>query len=167
MTAALPPCGVYKLTASVNGIEAGRLVYFHNHGDPGPGLYLPETWQANRAKWSDRGSTVPPDFDPKVLHALPAEGFYRVTKEFYCCAKQCTKFEADAFVQLGYNGNATPLVFMPLAGAGGISIPDRGSVVDESTLRNLQPLKVAAGEGGGGGEKPEINISLPRGFVVH
>ena len=74
MTAALPPCGVYKLTSSVAGIEAGRLVYFHNHGDPGPGLYLPETWQANRAKWSDRGTTVPPDFDAKVLHALPEEG---------------------------------------------------------------------------------------------
>ena len=164
MTVALPPCGIYKLTACVAGIPAGRLVYFHNHGDPGPGLYLPETWQQNRAIWSERGNTVPADFDAKVLHPLAAEGFYRVTKAFFCCEKQCTKFEPDAFVQLGYNGNATPLVFVPQLGAGGIAIPDRGSVVDESALRNLQLLQVATG---GPADKPEINISMPRGFVVH
>ena len=164
MTSPLPPCGIYKLTASVASIPAGRLVYFHNHGDPGPGLYLPETWQQNRVSWSERGSTVPTDFDPRVLHALVAEGFYRVTKPFFCCEKQCTKFETDAFVQLGYNANATPLVFVPQLGPGGISIPDRGSVVEESVLRNLQPLQVASG---GAGEQPEINISLPRGFVAH
>jgi len=93
---------------------------------------------------SRRGTTVPADFDPKVLHALKPEGFYRVTREFFCCAKKCTKFETDTFVQLGYNGNATPLVFMPQVGANGISIPDRGSVVDENTLANLQPMKLAA-----------------------
>ena len=166
MPPALPPCGVYRLTANVAGLEAGRLVYFHNHGDPGPGMYLPETWVANRAKWSERGTTVPSDFDPNVLQALLPEGFYRVTKEFYCCAKQCTKFEPDTFVQLGYNGNATPLVFMPQVGANGISIPDRGSVVDEKVLSNLQPMKLAQAQGTEA-EKPEINISLPRGFVVH
>jgi len=166
MPPALPPCGVYRLTANVAGLEAGRLVYFHNHGDPGPGMYLPETWVANRAKWSERGTTVPADFDPKVLHELKPEGFYRVTREFYCCEKKCTKFETDTFVQLGYNGNATPLVFMPQVGANGISIPDRGSVVDEKVLSNLQPMKMAQAQGTEA-EKPEINISLPRGFVVH
>ena len=151
----------------VVGIDARRLVYFHNHGDPGPGLYLPETWQLNRAKWSERGSTVQSDFDPKVLHALPAEGFYRVTKAFHCCSKQCTKFEADMFVQLGYNGEATPLVFVPLLGSSGISIPDRGAIVDENMLRNLQPLRVVPGPGGDDGGKPELDISMPRAFIVH
>ncbi len=162
---ALPPCGIYRTTAAVAGIEAGRLVYFHNHGEPGPGLYLPETWNHNRAKFSERGTTVPADFDPKSLHPLLGEGFYRVTKEFYCCSKQCTKFETDALVQLGYNGNASPLVFSPQLGGTGLQLPDRGSVVDESTLRHLQPLKVAVATGGT--TEPEINIALPRGFVVH
>jgi hypothetical protein len=164
--AELPPCGIYRTTATVGGIEAGRLVYFHNHGDPGPGLYLPETWSANRAKFSERGMTVPADFDPKVLFALPSEGFYRVTSEFYCCEKKCAKFEPDAFVQLGFNGNGRALVFAPMLGAGGIALPDRGSVVDDGMLKNLQPLKVAEGRPSGGTE-PEINITLPRGFVVH
>lgn len=167
MTAELPPCGIYRTTANVGAIEAGRLVYFHNHGDPGPGLYLPESWAANRAKFSERGNTVPTDFDPKALFALPSEGFYRVTKEFYCCEKKCTKFEADGFVQLGFNGNGKALVFVPLLDGAGISIPDRGSVVDDVMLKHLQPLKLAEGKATGGSAEPEINITLPRGFVVH
>ncbi|MFT3694962.1 MAG: hypothetical protein QM831_17565 [Kofleriaceae bacterium] len=164
MSTELPPCGLYRTTKQVGSIEAGRLVYFHNHGDPGPGLYLPETWQQNRAKFSERGMTVPADFDPKSISALPPEGFYRVTKDFFCCEKQCTKFEVDAFVQLGFNGNGKPIVFMPGLAASGIGIPERGSPVDDHTLKNLAPLRLAnmpAGE-----KQPEINISMPR-IVVH
>ena len=47
----------------IGTVEAGRLVYFHNHGNPGPGLYFPERWTHNRAHFTPRGSTVPPDFD--------------------------------------------------------------------------------------------------------
>lgn len=159
---ALPPCGVYRTVTAIAGIEAGRLVYFHNHGDPGPGLYLPESWSNNRAKFSVGGYTVSPGFDPKSLRALPAEGFYRVKAAFYCCAKKCTQFERDGFVQLGYNGNGKPLVFVPELGRGGIAIPERGSAVDDDVLGNLELLKVAEARDGGGG----IDISLPRGFVV-
>jgi len=159
----LPPCGLYRTVTAVAGIDAGRLVYFHNHGDPGPGLYLPESWSNNRATFSANGFTAPADFDPKSLRALPAEGFYRVKAAFYCCEKKCTQFEPDAFVQLGYNGNGKALVFMPELGRGGIAIPDRGSAVDDNVLSNLQLLKVAQQRDDGS----NIDISLPRGFVVH
>ena len=159
----LPPCGLYRTVTAVAGIEAGRLVYFHNHGDPGPGLYLPEAWSNNRARFASGGFTVPKDFDPKSIRALPAEGFYRVKAAFYCCEKKCTQFEPDAFVQLGYNGNGKALVFMPELGTGGIAIPDRGSAVDDNVLSNLQLLKVAERRDDGS----NIDISLPRGFIVH
>jgi hypothetical protein len=55
----LPPCGLYRTVKPVAGIDAGRLVYFHNHGNPGPGLYPPDGWNANRARFSENGATVP------------------------------------------------------------------------------------------------------------
>lgn len=156
----LPPCGLYRTVKAVGGVEAGRLVYFHNHGNPGPGLYFPESWSHNRARFSAKGTTVPPDFDPRSIRALPAEGFYRVTAEFYCCEKECVKFEPDQLVQLGYNGAAKALVFFPELVGGVIRTPDRGTFVEESALENLVRLKMAEND-------QEVDISLPRGMIVH
>lgn len=165
----LPPCGLYRTVKPLAGLEAGRLVYFHNHGDPGPGLYVPEKWDHNRAKFSPRGFTLPPDFDHRALRSLPAEGFYRVARKFVCCEKKCTTFEPDTFVQLGYNGVGKAIVFLPELGTGAIGIPDRGTAIDDAALDNLARLRVAeraaapaAGGGAGGGD-----LSLPRGIIVH
>ena len=47
----LPPCGIYRTDLALGDeVPAGRLVYFHDHGDPGPGIYLPRDWVANRAR---------------------------------------------------------------------------------------------------------------------
>lgn len=145
--------------AAIGDVPAGRLVYFHNHGDPGPGVYFPEKWTGNRAHFASRGTTLPATFDAAALHALPAEGFYRVAASFYCCTKQCTKFEPDAFVQLGYNGTGRALLFSPELGADAIAIPERGTLIDDNVLGNLVPLKVR--------ERRSDDLSLPRGIVVH
>ena len=55
----LPECGLYRTTASIGRVAANHLVYFHNHGNPGPGVYLPESWEHNRAKFSPQGITLP------------------------------------------------------------------------------------------------------------
>ena len=154
----LPPCGLYRTVSPIAGVDANRLVYFHNHGNPGPGIYLPETWVNNRARFAANGITLPPGFDTRALRALPAEGFYRVTAAFYCCEKKCVQFEPEAFVQLGFNGAGRALVFVPELGAGGIAIPDRGTGVDDVTLKHLVLLKLA--------ERRE-DITLPRGMIVH
>lgn len=166
MTAKLPDCGLYRTTKPIGGIEAGRLVYFHNHGDPGPGVYQPEGWNGNRARFSPNGTTIPSGFDYASLKALPAEGFYRVNKAFHCCEKQCMKFEPDAFVQLGYNGKGQALVFIPELGGSSISIPERGTFVDEGALKNMTLLKLAEKKDTGGGGV-DIDIKLPRGIIVH
>ena len=54
----LPPCGLYRTTAAIGSIEAGRLVYFHNHADPGPGMYLPARWTRNRATFPSRAALL-------------------------------------------------------------------------------------------------------------
>ena len=158
MSTDLPPCGLYRTVKAIGDVEAGRLVYFHNHGDPGPGLYFPERWAHNRATFSANGVPVPASFDPRALKALPAEGFYRVTKAFYCCEKECVKFEPDAFVQLGYNGAGKALVFLPEFAGGVISVPERGTFVDDNALENLVQLKMP---------ERKDDIALPRGIVVH
>jgi hypothetical protein len=100
----LPPCGLYRTTGTIDAaIPAERLVYFHNHGDPGPGVYLPESWALNRAKFSAQGHVLAPS-QLRLLTPLLPEGMYRVTEEFTCCAEAHRTFGRDLLVQLGYDG---------------------------------------------------------------
>jgi hypothetical protein len=143
---ALPPCGLYRTTQPVAGIiPAGRLVYFHNHGDPGPGIYLPQSWSMNRASWQPRGHTLGNDAEAAHLTPLPAEGLYMVTERFFCCEKRCNTYEANQLVQLGYDGEATPLLFVPELNAHGLGFPERGNRLDASSLSRLTLLRVAQG----------------------
>ncbi len=158
----LPPCGLYRTTAAIGSIEAGRLVYFHNHGDPGPGMYLPERWTRNRATFASRGTTAPDGFDPKALMPLPREGFYRVARTFHCCEKKCVEFPPEAFVQLGYNGKGEALLFLPELVGGGFEIPDRGTRLDDNVLGNLVPLQVRER-----GDQRDDLAPFPRGLIVH
>jgi len=63
------------------------------------------------------------------------------------------------FVQLGYNGEGKPLVFVPQLGIGGIAIPDKGVAIDDDCLKNLAPLMVSEGK--------QEDIAVPRGIIVH
>ena len=159
----LPDCGLYRTVAPIAGIPADRLVYFHNHGDPGPGFYFPESWAHNRAKFSTAGTTAPPSFDARALQPLPAEGFYRVTAAFFCCAKQCVRYEPDTLVQLGYTGAGKPLVFTPELGPNGMAIPERGTAIDDDAFASLSRLKVNESQA----IANDASLSFPRGIVVH
>ncbi len=139
----LPPCGLYRTLVSIGGAPAGSLVFFHNHGDPGPGIYLPAGWEGNRARFAEQGIPLP-DLDlAEKLEPLPAEGLYRVTREFWCCEKHCRRFEPDLLVQLGYNGAGEAIVFVPEWWDGTLAFPERGFPVDRATRSALAPLKVA------------------------
>lgn len=139
----LTPCGIYRTTRALgDDLSAGRLVFFHNHGDPGPGVYLPSTWVANRARWHEQGHTIPSTEWASSLVPLPAEGFYRVREEFTCCAKSCRTYEADLLVQLGYDGNAQPLLFVPEWTSVGLALPELGIGLDADRLTRLIALKV-------------------------
>jgi hypothetical protein len=140
----LPPCGLYRTAADVAGVPAGRLVYFHNHGDPGPGVYLPSGWKLNRAQFDARGHTLPDDSDAAALTPLPAEGMYRAHAPFFCCEKECHRFEPETLVQLGYNGDGEPILFLPTLGDAGVGIPTRGTKTSLAALANLTRLRVAS-----------------------
>jgi hypothetical protein len=141
----LPPCGLYKTTRAIgDAVPTGRLVYFHNHGQPGPGIYLPKAWRLNQAQWHDHGTTIPDESWAQSLEKLPAEGFYRVTSSFFCCDKKCREFEPEMLLQLGYNGLAEPILFAPEWTERGLAVPERGTGTSLSALGKLVPLKVTA-----------------------
>ena len=139
----LPSCGLYKTTTEIAGVPAGRLVYFHNHGEPGPGIYLPEAWQLNRAQFSKQGRTLEQPNDADSLSPLPTEGLYRVSEPFTCCEKKCREFPEGMLVQLGYNAAAQPILFVPTQSSTGLSFPERGSRIESDRFAMLQPIKVA------------------------
>ena len=147
---ALPPCGPYRTTLPFEHVPAGRLVFFHNHGDPGPGIYLPSGWALNRARWQDHGHTIPSEEWAASLAAVPAEGLYRVRDVFTCCAKQCRTYEPDLLVQLGYNAEAQPLLFLPEWTDSGLAIPELGAAITPDRLSSLVRLTVSAGPSSSG-----------------
>lgn len=138
----LPACGLYVTRAPIGSVPAGRLVYFHNHGDPGPGIYLPTRWVGNAARFEAPGVLLPDAAAAQALGPLVAEGYYRVTEAFTCCANRCRTFERDLLVQLGYDGAATPILFVPELVDGALQVPERGSKVDPDRLALLAPLRV-------------------------
>jgi len=142
----LPPCGLYRTTGPIGSIPAGRLVYFHNHGQPGPGLYLPASWKQNRMQTQAQGTLLPSPDDVRWLEPLPPEGFYRVLEPFYCCEKRCRQFETEDLVQLGYDGSGQALLFSPELVDGMLAVPERGSAIDHTKLDKLRRLRVASTE---------------------
>jgi hypothetical protein len=138
----LPACGLYRTARPVAGVPAGRLVYFHNHGNPGPGVYLPERWQGNKAVFAERGQPLESPRDAACLEPLEPEGFYRVVEPFHCCERQCRRFEPDMLVQLGYNGAARPILFLPEWANGALTMPERGTPIDIERLEALRRLRV-------------------------
>jgi len=141
--AELPPCGLYRTRHPIGSIPADRLVYFHNHGDPGPGIYLPSGWKGNKAEFGEKGEVLPGPEAASDLIPVEPEGFYRVAEPFQCCEKKCRLFERDTLVQLGYDGAATPILFVPELVEAALALPERGTRIDRDNVARLTPLKVA------------------------
>jgi len=139
---ALPPCGLYRTTTAIGEVPAQRLVYFHNHGEPGPGVYLPASWQKNRASFHARGTTLPDRSLAHTLRPLPREGLYVTEREVVCCEKRCQTFAPDTLVQLGYNGEGRAILFLPRLTPDGVDLPERGTAIDDERLDDLRALNV-------------------------
>jgi len=138
----LPPCGMYRTSGTIGSVEGGRLVYFHNHGDPGPGIYLPKEWKYNRAQFDEKGQTLEDPGLVRFLQPLPPEGFYRVLESFHCCEKQCRLFGEDALIQLGYNAQAEPILFVPELVDAMFAIPAKGWKTSLESIGHMQQLQV-------------------------
>ena len=68
---------------------------------------------------------------------------YRVVEPFFCCDRKCRQFETDTLVELGYNADGAPIVFLPELVDGMIAIPTSGTVIDHKALALLKQLRVS------------------------
>jgi len=144
-----PPCGLYRTTRAFSeALPEGRLVFFHDHGDPGPGVYLPSGWSNNRASFHAKGLPLSDPSEAATLQPLPAEGFYVVGSAFTCCERECRTFVEGELLQLGYNGQADPLLFVPEWRDGGLKLPEKGTRVDAQRLSRLVPCRVPGTDAG-------------------
>jgi hypothetical protein len=139
----LPPCGLYRTTKPLcDHISEGRLVYYHNHGNPSAAAYLPERWSLNRAQFAKQGHPIPDGDIAKTLEPLPEEGFYVVEETFFCCENECREYQTDQLVQLGYNSKAEPILFQPELVEGNFAIPEHGTRINLERVQKIRRLKV-------------------------
>lgn len=152
----LPACGLYRTSQALpeheGEIAAGKLVYFHNHSDAGlPVVIAPDHNIHNR--WHFHGAGIP--FRSlswaNTLQKLLPEGFYMLKKEF---TFDGGSFPKGALVQLGYNEEADPIIFIGQVRAtleeNDLFFSDRGLGFKREQLSLLEPLSVyvePAGEG--------------------
>ncbi len=107
-------CGLYRTTAPLPGrgdkVPEGRLVYYHDHSQEGePLILLPEANKDNRWSFQQRGYLVKDREYPATLEPLLAEGFYILRSTL---RQGSSAIPARSLVQLGYNRNAVPILFV-------------------------------------------------------
>jgi len=138
-------CGLYRTTEPIDDkVSADTLVYFHNHGDPGAGVYPVESWRNNKAVFVKRGILIPADGYEYSLIPLKIEAFYRVVEPFYCCEQRCRLFEKNTLVQLGYKGKGQAILFVPEWSLVGLALPKKGTHIEDEKLDLLEILKVVS-----------------------
>ena len=146
----LPDCGLYRTTKPLpeheTEIPAGVLVYFHNHSDSGlPVVIAPEHNVLNR--WHFHGAGIP--FRglswADSLVRLPSEGFYMLRKAL---SFEGGEWPKSALVQLGYNRNGDPILFIAQQRAqlqeNDRFFSDRGVPLSRDQLTLLEPLQIFA-----------------------
>ncbi|MCK6512911.1 hypothetical protein L6R29_23525 [Myxococcota bacterium] len=111
----LPPCGLYRTGRALKGqetdIPAGILVMFHNHSNRDiPMLQLPRENTHNVWNFHEQGPGI--ENDDAFLAALQPlldQGFYFLREEL---STPDGKFPKNALIQLGYNRNGDPILFI-------------------------------------------------------
>jgi hypothetical protein len=143
----LPPCGLYRAGIALSGHEtqvpAGLLIYFHNHSEQGPPLVLlPQSNSNNRWTFTDKGYLVE---DPAFVAALVArrpQGFYVVGRHIHIGREEI--IPERTLVQLGYNRDADPIVFVGRFEGNSIVFPERGyRFTDDRLFEHLEPAGFA------------------------
>lgn len=142
-TVQLPRCGLYRTTRKLDDdVPPGVLVNFHNHSDTNvPVIHLPLFNTFNRWEWEKNGRPIRELSYVETLRALQPEGYYLLTREIRFGK---VKWPARSLVQLGYNREGEPLIFLAQRrfhlGENTLFFADKGVPLDD--LEAVEPLVV-------------------------
>jgi len=159
----LPDCGLYRTTKPLPENEAtvpaGVLVYFHNHSDSGlPVVIVPDHNIHNRWHFHGGGVLFRGLSWADSLVKLPSEGFYMLRKTLTFEGGEWPK---GALVQLGYNRNAEPILFIGQARAqleeNDLWFSDRGVSIQREQLSILEQLQIYAEPAPAGGHTTGVH----------
>ena len=140
----LPKCGIYRtqvpLTGKEDRVPAGCLVMFHNHSEQGPPLVLlPASNTNNRWTFHERGYLIEDQDFVDQLHGLPAEGLYVLREHVHISKEEMVPDKS--LVQLGYNRDGQPILFVARFEGNTIRFPERGyRFNDEKVFDLLDPV---------------------------
>ena len=142
-TIAVPNCGLYRTTRALRGdgeIPAGILVNFHNHSDDGaPVVHLPAFSSMNRWQWEKKAHPIRDRVWIETLRPLLLEGYYLLRDDLEF---DDAKWPARSLVQLGYDAEATPILFVPEWTRAGIALPERGTRIDADRIARLRAVEI-------------------------
>jgi hypothetical protein len=144
----LPKCGLYRTTlphpTNPDSVGSNRLVHFHNHSKSGkPIVLMPKHNEHNVWTFHDNGVRVDDAAWCYTLEPVAAEGLY-VTQGPMQTTEDRVIPEGQ-LVQLGYNGNADPILFFPTkaSSANALLFPDKGVKVDRSLISRLTEVRLS------------------------
>lgn len=103
-------------------------------------VLLPDVNDNNHWSFKEKGFSVTDSEFIEGLEPLKAQGLYRVREHFHPNADQVVN--ANALVQLGYNGEGDPIVFFPeaLRGQNAIEFPESGMKIPAPIYELLEPI---------------------------
>lgn len=145
----LPDCGLYRTTKALPGheekIPAGMLVYFHNHSDSGlPQVLAPDHNVHNRWHFHGPGILIRGTTWIDTLVRMPDEGFYILRRDL--SFEGGGTMSKDTLVQLGYQNNATPILFVARERSqlaeNDLFFSHQGSKISREQLSALQRVNV-------------------------
>ena len=140
----LPPCGVYKTMAPLPGkedwVRENMFVYFHNHSQQGPPLLLlPATNVHNRWTFHDKGYLIREMHYVSKLEPLLQEGLYTLTEPIYLSRDEF--IPESTLVQLGYNRNADPILFLSKYNENQVIFPNNGLKCTTEIFEMVEPVE--------------------------
>lgn len=137
-----PPCGLYQtgamLKSDPKGIPKGSLVMFHNHSNRGiPMLQTPDENVDNNWSFHQYGPGVEDDQNfLDELKPLREQGFYYLKENL---ETPDATYDAFTLVQLGYNLDANPILFVAEKTEIGnaLSFPETGYLFEDLDILNI------------------------------